>query len=77
MRIQIILIYCLVLDDSAETGVESSAAAEVVNNIVDDHENNDNMETETRDNQPETGVESSSAAEIVTGGHVASMSDDG
>jgi len=67
-------------DDSAETGVESSAAAEVVNNVGDDNDNNENMETETRDNQPETGVESSSAAEVVTEGHggqTSSMADDG
>merc|ERR1719270_1780235 len=62
-------------DDSAETGVESSAAAEAVNNTSD--EVHDTMETVARDNQPETGVESSSsAAEVVTGGQP-TMSDDG
>merc|ERR1719270_3379039 len=45
-------------DDSAETGVESSAAAEAMNNTSD--EGHDTMETVARDNQPETGVESSS-----------------
>merc|ERR1719270_2780718 len=64
-------------DDSAETGVESSAAAaEGMNNTSD--EGHDTMETVARDNQPETGVESSSsAAEVVTGGQQATMSDDG
>merc|ERR1719270_13174 len=64
-------------DDSAETGVESSAAAaEGMNNTSD--EGHDTMETVARDNQPETGVESSSsAAEVVTGGQQAAMSDDG